>query len=88
MKVGRVAGNVISTIEHPFFTGKRLLLCDLVDPAGGVGDGYVIAVDTVEAGPGDTVLIIDEGNSSRQIFGLRTGPIRATIVGIVDEMST
>jgi len=85
MKIGRVAGNVVATIHHPFFAGRRLLLCDLVTPDGAAEGGYLIAVDAVDAGPGDTVLIIDEGNSSRQIFGIDTGPIRTTIVGIVDS---
>jgi len=84
MKVGRVVGNVVSTINHEFFDEKRLLLCDVVDPDGGVS-GYVIAVDRVAAGPGDDVLILDEGSSARQLFEVPTGPIRATIVGIVDD---
>ena len=84
MKIGRVAGTVVSTISHPFFDGQPLLLCDVIG-LDGEADGYVIAVDTVDAGVGDTVLIIDEGNSSRQIFGISWGPIRATIVGIVDD---
>ena len=84
MKVGRVAGTVVSTINHPFFDGHRLLLCDLLD-IDGDEDGSLIAVDTVDAGVGDTVLILDEGNSSRQIFGIPSGPIRTTIVGIVDD---
>jgi len=84
VKIGRVAGTVVSTINHPFFDGHRLLLCDLLDLRGGT-DGYLIAVDTVDAGVGDTVLVIDEGNSSRQIFDIAWGPIRTTIVGIVDD---
>ena len=86
MKVARVAGTVVSPISHPFFEGKRLLLCDLVDPDGNVG-GYVIAVDVVNAGVGERVLILDEGSSARQIFGVATGPIRAVVVGIVDEIA-
>lgn len=85
MKVGRVAGTVVSTINDPFFDGKRLLLCDILD-VGGAAAGYTIAVDVVDAGVGETVLILDEGNSARQIFGLTTGAIRAVVVGIVDEM--
>jgi ethanolamine utilization protein EutN len=84
VKVATVVGTVVSTINHPFFDGRRLLLCDLID-AEGEPDGYVIAVDTVGAGAGETVLILDEGNSSRQVFGIDTGPIRTSIVGIVDE---
>ena len=83
--MGRVAGTVVSTINVPFFDGRRLLLCDLVDPSG-AATGYTIAVDVVGAGVGETVLIVDEGNSARQIFGLDRGPIRAVVVGIVDEL--
>ena len=86
MKLGKVVGTVVSTINHPFYDAQRLLICDLIDPAGAV-DGYIIAVDTVDAGAGETVLILDEGNSSRQIFGIATGPIRSTIVGVVDEVA-
>lgn len=85
MKVGRVAGTVVSTINHPFYDGKRLLLCHVLD-AEGETDGYTIAVDRVDAGVGDTVLILDEGNSARQFFGLDTGPVRAVIAGIVDDV--
>ncbi|MDJ0771243.1 MAG: EutN/CcmL family microcompartment protein [Ilumatobacter sp.] len=86
MKVAEVAGTVVSPISHPFFDGKRLLLCDLIDPDGTVG-GYVIAVDVVNAGVGERVLILDEGSSARQIFDVATGPIRAVVVGIVDEIA-
>ena len=85
MKLGRAVGTVVSTINHPFFDGKRLLLCMTTDPAG-KPNGYVIAVDVVGAGPGESVLILDEGTSARQIFELSTGPIRAVVVGIVDEV--
>ena len=83
MKVARVAGTVVSTISFPFFDEKRLLLCEYLDAAGQAA-GYTIAVDVVDAGVGELVLVLDEGNSSRQIFNLETGPIRATVVGIVD----
>ena len=85
MKVGRVAGTVVSTINEPFFDGRRLLLCDVLDAEGDV-TGYTIAVDVVDAGVGETVLILDEGNSARQIFGLETGAIRAVVVGVVDQL--
>ena len=85
MKVGRVAGTVVSTINHPFYDGQRLLLCHLLD-TGGEPTGYTIAVDRVDAGVGDTVLILDEGNSARQIVGEEDAPIRALVVGIVDRV--
>jgi microcompartment protein CcmK/EutM len=86
MKLGKVAGTVVSTISHPIYDGRRLLLCDLLDADGADTGGYLICVDAVGAGHGETVLIIDEGNSARQVVGDTTAPIRAVIVGIVDEL--
>ena len=86
MKLARVAGTVVSPISHPFFDGQRLLLCDLIDPEGAATGGYLIAVDVVDAGVGERVLVLDEGSSARQIYGITTGPIRSVIVGIVDEI--
>ena len=83
--MGRVVGTVVSTIEIPLLDEHRLLLCDIHDLAGSPGD-YTIAIDVVDAGVGDTVLILDEGNSARQILGLETGAIRAVVVGVVDEL--
>ncbi len=87
MKLGRVAGTVVSPISHPFFEGQRLLLCDVMEPAGEPTGHYLIAVNVVDAGVGDNVLICDEGTSARQIFGIATGPIRSVIVGIIDHVS-
>ena len=87
MKIGRVVGTVVSTINAPIFDGRRLLLCDLVDPSGEVEGDYTIAVPVVGAGQGDLVLILDEGSSARQIVGAEVGPIRAMVVGIVDEVN-
>lgn len=85
MKLARVAGTVVSTIKAPIFENQRLLLCDYVSPSGDATGDYVIAIDTVDAGVGETVLILDEGNGARQIMGVPIAPIRALIVGIVDE---
>ena len=86
MKLGRVSGTVVSTINHPIFDNRRLLVCDLLDADGADTGGYLICVDTVGAGAGETVLIVDEGNSARQVVGDTTAPIRSVIVGIVDGL--
>ena len=86
MKIARVVGTVVSTIEHPAFEGRTLLVCDLLGQGGEPDGGYVLASDTVGAGAGETVLLIDEGNSARQVVGLETAPIRSLVVGIVDEV--
>jgi microcompartment protein CcmK/EutM len=84
VKIGRVVGTVVSTINAPAFDGRTLLLCDLLDPAGTPAGGYVIAVDSVGAGAGETVLLLDEGNSARQVLAAPGAPIRTVVVGIVD----
>jgi ethanolamine utilization protein EutN len=87
MIVGKVVGSIYATIQHPFFDGQKLLIVDKVAPPGIPSDGYLIAVDTVGAGAGEYVLIIDEGNSARQIIGNATAPLRSIIVGIIDEIA-
>lgn len=86
MKIGRVVGTVVSTINAPVFEGRRLLLCDLLDASGNPDGGYLICVDTVGSGAGEAVLILDEGNSARQVLGLSTAPVRALVVGVVDRL--
>ena len=86
MKIGRVVGTVVSTINSPVFDNRKLLLCDLLGTDGEATGGYLIAVDAIDAGAGEVVLIIDEGNGARQIVGQDPAPIRAMVVGVVDEM--
>ena len=86
MILGKVSGTVVSTISHPLFDSRRLLMCDLLDAEGVDTGKYLICVDSVEAGPGDVVLILDEGNGARQVLAWKDGPIRSVIVGIVDEL--
>jgi len=86
VKLARVAGTVVSTIKSPIFEDRTLLLCDLVEPSGEAAGGYMIAVDTVGAGAGELVLLLDEGTSARQIVGEQHGPLRTVVVGIVDAV--
>lgn len=87
MYIGRVFGNVVATIKHPFFDGHKLMLVERLKPRGDAEARYDIAVDLVQAGPGDTVLVLDEGSSARQLLSAEpNGPVRAVIVGIVDNI--
>ncbi len=85
MKIGRVAATVVSTIKHPALDGRRLLVVDLLDLEGKTTGRDLIAVDAVGAGSGETVLVLDEGNGARQVLAAPQAPIRAVIVGIIDE---
>jgi ethanolamine utilization protein EutN len=85
--LGRVCGTVVATVEHPFYDGKKQLIVRYVSPDGEPdGDKYVVAVDLVGAGVGQTVLVEDEGNSARQLLDAPNAPVRSVIVGIVDEV--
>ena len=89
MMLGRVCGTVVSTVEHPFYDGHKQLIVRAVLPDGTLdGERYVVAVDLVGAGVGETVLVEDEGNSARQLLDTGpTGPVRSVVVGIVDQVT-
>jgi microcompartment protein CcmK/EutM len=88
MYIGRVSGTVVATIKDELFEGHKLLLVDKLSLAGEPTPKYDIAVDMVQAGVGDLVLVLDEGNSARQILDREPmGAIRAVVVGIVDEVT-
>ena len=87
MYVGRVVGTVVATIKHPAYQGYKLLTVARERLEGSPEEKYDIALDTVQAGVGDWVLVLDEGNSARQVLGMEPwGPVRAVIVGIVDDI--
>ena len=87
MILGKVIGNVVSTIKLPIYQGYKILIVQPVNNKEEPQGESVLALDTVQAGVGDTVLVIDEGNSSRLIMNNSTAPIRTMIVGIVDAMN-
>jgi microcompartment protein CcmK/EutM len=87
MYIGKVIGTVVSTIKISHLESRKLLLVDRLDLDAEETGYYDIAVDTVQAGPGDTVLVLDEGNGARQVLKLDPGAIRAVIVGVVDEVN-
>jgi ethanolamine utilization protein EutN len=89
MILGTVRGNIVSTINHPFYDGKKMLIVEKEDFAGKPG-GYLIAIDGgVGAGVGERVLVIDEGNSARQVVkDDKDAPLRSIIIGIVDRVDS
>ena len=86
MQLAEVLGSVVSTVHHPAYTGRRIMLCQPLNPMGEKAGGQVIALDRVESGPGDRVLILKEGTGVRQLFGETEFPVRSTIVAIVDSV--
>ena len=90
MILGRVTGTVVATVKHPAYDGKKLLTVDPIDENGRVVGPEFLAVDNAQAGPGDMVLVLKEGNGVRQILGASGGllPLLELIVAIVDEVRT
>ena len=86
MILGRITGSVVSTIHHSIIEGRKLLVAERLDSTGRPTGGYIIAIDAIGAGQGETVLILDEGNGARQILDDADAPVRSIVVGIVDAV--
>lgn len=90
MYIGKVVATVVATVKHPTFDGHKLLLVAMQGLDGQPTAKYDICVDSVRAGVGDTVLVMDEGSGAKQVLGQKAEPgqgaVRAVIVGIVDEV--
>ena len=86
MKLCRVVGPVVSTAKHEAYVGHKLLCVQPVDEKGALQGTSFLAVDTVDAGEGDLVLVNSEGNSARQVIGVDKLPMRSLVVGVVDRI--
>jgi ethanolamine utilization protein EutN len=75
----------VATRKDPRLVSSKLLVARAIDPRGKAEGGYLVAVDTVEAGIGETVLIVS-GSSARMASGMKDCPVDAVVVGIVDEI--
>jgi ethanolamine utilization protein EutN len=85
MFLARVVGEVVATVKHPHLAAQKLLLVQAEITPGRPQSPPVIAVDSVDAGIGDRVLVADEGNSAAQVLRKPRGPVRTVIVGVVDQ---
>ena len=85
MLLAKIVGTVVATRKDPRLVSNKLLVVRPVDPRG-KGDGnYLVAVDTVDAGVGETVLVVS-GSSARMASGMKDCPVDAAIVGIIDTI--
>ncbi len=85
MLLARIVGTVVSTRKDPRLEGKKLLVVKPVSPEGTDEAGYIVAVDTVDSGFRETVLIV-QGSSARMASECKDRPVDAAIVGIVDTV--
>lgn len=86
MEIARVKGNVVATRKDMKLDGYKMLLVEFADISGGAkGGSPIVALDTVDAGVGDLVLIV-RGSSARQAANMSTTPVDAAIIGIIDNI--
>ena len=85
MILGKVVGTVVATRKDEKLSGSKLLVVRTIDPSGKEESGYVIAVDTVDAGLSDRVLVVSV-SSARMASGMKDTPVDSAIVGVVDSV--
>ena len=85
MILAKIVGTVVATRKDPRLVSNKLLVVRPVDPKGKAEGSYLVAVDTVDAGVGETVLIVS-GSSARMASGMKDCPVDAVVVGIVDQV--
>lgn len=86
MQLGIVSATVTSTVNHPVYDARRLLVVSICDPGWNRTGAEVVAADLVQAGIGDRVLVLKEGNTARAILGVPKPPMQELIVAIVDAV--
>lgn len=87
MILGKVVGTVVTTVSHPHYKNRKLLVVQPMVMAGDKADEDFIAVDNAQAGIGDTVLVNREGSGARQVLKNPDACIISVIVGVVDSVS-
>ena len=86
MFIAKVIGDVVATIKHPALESYKILLIEKLTTDGAETGDTLLALDTVDSGVDDTVLVLDEGNSARQVMDYPDAPVRTLIVGVIDHI--
>ncbi len=88
MLLAKVKGNIVSTQKNENLKGHKLLLVHPIDLKGNyLGEKDIIAIDLIDSGIGDTVIVTQEGAAVVQILGHRRAPVHSIIVANVDEIN-
>lgn len=85
MQLARVVGTVVATRKDPRLEGTKLLVVKTITPDGKETGNYLVAVDTVDAGFRETVLIV-QGSSARMAAECNDKPVDTAIIGVVDSV--
>ena len=86
MLLGRVVGNLVATQKNDKLEGAKLLLVQPLDLEGRDRGTTVLAIDGVDAGEGDRVLLIQDGRSAQLVLGRGVAAVDAAVIGVVDAV--
>lgn len=87
MFLAKIKGNIVSTAKNEFLVGHKLLVVHPVDYSGKlIGKKDMIALDLIDAGIGDTVIVVQEGEAVQQMLGHRKAPVHTMVIAIVDDI--
>ncbi|MGA2269379.1 MAG: EutN/CcmL family microcompartment protein [Bryobacteraceae bacterium] len=86
MLIGRVIGELVATQKHPSHEGRKVLLVQPLNLDGTDRGDAVVALDAVDAGVGDKVLVVTEGFSASMAVGRTQSPIDMTVIGFIDHI--
>lgn len=87
MILSKVTGTIVSTQKNPALKDSKLLLIQALNLDGSLSGRDILAVDSVDAGVGDTVLAIQEGAGAQQVLQRKDVPVHTVIVAVVDGYS-
>ncbi len=86
MMIGRVVGEVVCTQKFRTYDRAKILQVELLDLKGKSRHFVMSAIDLVDSGPGDKVLVCLEGQSAVDAIGVEGNPVDAVIIGVIDEI--
>ncbi len=87
MIIARVIGDVVATQKHPSHEGRKILLVQPLDLDGSDRGDALLALDSVDAGSGDRVLVVQEGWSAMTAVGRPQTPIDMAVIGVIDTVT-
>jgi ethanolamine utilization protein EutN len=84
--IGKVIGNVVATRKHPSHEGQKILYVQVLNLDGSVRGNPVLALDAVDAGVGDRVLLTQDGWAAMSAVGQKLAPIDMAVIGVIDQV--
>ncbi len=87
MFLGKVSGNVVSTHKNKFLISQKLLIINQIDFEGNIiSNKDIIAIDLIDAGIGDKVIVVQEGDAIQQVLGHGNAPVNTMIIALIDNV--